>query len=820
MARPAAPTAAAPQWPPDYNRDHVTVEDIGEDYDDDDSSFDGYDFRGDAGDDDDAFSTASSEDLTIEVEALKRDAASKKYSPSAGVPSASAAPGASVLTFRNISYSVFVKQRKGEPSAAAGPQFARQDSTLANFPGLPQQGFQTASAPAAVAEASAPGAGESAAGGGTSAAPGSGGIRGIVGIGGMRRKRIRRQILAGVNGEARSGEVTAIMGASGGGKTTLLNILAQRISSGRRKGTVELDAGEGAVTVSAGMMRHVSAYVMQDDVLFPSLTVRETLMYAAELRVEPRFSRREKEEKVDRLIDLLGLAKVAETLIGGERKRGVSGGERKRVAIGVEMVSDPKILFLDEPTSGLDSTNAFRVVRAIKSVAIQTASISVMVIHQPSYRVLSLIDKLLLLGVGQTAYLGPPAGLPDFLSSLGSPVPEGSNSTEHGLDVMAVLQAQGVTDIQAYVQACQAGVSDPVAASRKALAVTSDAVTPKSPRGKLGWGQLGKGRKEEQPTKTGGKENEPKGQQYANGWFGELMVLTRRATVNIMRTPALYLLRLALILITSVLLAILFWKPEETPEGASIRLSFLSCATCIVFYTSCDAVPIFIEECAIFTRESANNAYRPSTYLVSATLVYLPLHFLMALLLTAVSWGSISLAGGAEGFLFMVLACFVMFFTANAIATCVSICVKDVVLAYATAISLMSYFYLVSGFYVTRTQMSPALIWLHYLSPFKYAYEALAINQYDRPDLCYMRVDSTLGAPPGTLPPAASTPQQPTPGAAGAGTCLLTGPQLLTERSIDQLGKWQCLVVLLVFGIAVKLLTFVLLVRLQRAKHK
>ncbi|GJP43759.1 hypothetical protein CLOM_g3177 [Closterium sp. NIES-68] len=571
MPGPATGHAAAAQHqqrPPAPRPDsHVTFDD-GDDADDtsvDDTAFSDDEF------DDDAFSTASSsEDLAIDIEALGKSV------PPVGAGATPAVP-ISVLTFRNIAYSVLVKQRKGDPPA--GGQFPRMDSTLASIPGLPQRSFH---APAAEAQATA-------SGGGTSAAPGGGGI------GGMRQKRVRRRILTGVTGEARSGEVTAIMGASGGGKTTLLNILAQRISSGRRKGTVELDAGEGAVAVSGGMMRRVSAYVMQDDILYTSLTVRETLMYAAELRLGPQLSRRAKEDKVARLIDLLGLAKVAETLIGGERKRGVSGGERKRVAIGVEMVSDPKILYLDEPTSGLDSTNAFRVVRAIKSVAVQTASISVMVVHQPSYRVLGLIDKLLLLGVGQTAYLGPPAGLPDFLSSLGSPVPEGSNSTEHGLDVMAVLQAQGVTDIQAYAQACKAGAGNHVLAARKALEVKSDAVTPKSSMGKLVWRQPSKGQPDDEPQKTVRKEKDRP--EFANGWFWELWLLTKRATVNVMRTPAQYLLRLVLILVTGLLLAILFWRPKETPEGVLIRMSFLSCAACIVFYSSCDAVPIFIEVC-------------------------------------------------------------------------------------------------------------------------------------------------------------------------------------------------------------------------------
>ncbi|CAI5510491.1 unnamed protein product [Closterium sp. Naga37s-1] len=298
MSGPATTNAAAPQRPPIRKNDYVTVDDI----DDDDE------ISSDIDDNDDDGVSTSSEDLTVEVEELKRDAASKKFPPSADP--ASAGP-ASVLTFRNICYSVSVAQHKGDP-AGAGPQFARQDSTLANFPGLPpQQGFPASISVTAQTD-------DGATGTSGAAAPDGGGI-----ADGMRRKRVRRQILSGVNGEARSGEVTAIMGASGGGKTTLLNILAQRISSGRRKGTVELDGAE----VSAGMMRRVSAYVMQDDVLFPSLTVRETLRYAAELRLDSKTSRREKEQKVARLIDLLGLAKVENSPIGGERKRGVSGGE-------------------------------------------------------------------------------------------------------------------------------------------------------------------------------------------------------------------------------------------------------------------------------------------------------------------------------------------------------------------------------------------------------------------------------------------------------------------------------------------------------------
>ncbi|CAI7894660.1 unnamed protein product [Closterium sp. NIES-53] len=138
------------------------------------------------------------------------------------------------------------------------------------------------------------------------------------------------------------------------------------------------------------------------------------------------------------------------------------------------------------------------------------------------------------------------------------------------------------------------------------------------------------------------------------------------------------------------------------------------------------------QERNIFLRETSSSAYRPSTYLLSSTLVYLPLHLLMALTLVLEAWWCLGLQGGAQGFCFMVLACFAMLFTGNAIATCVSICINHVVLAYAVAIALMAYFALLSGFYIDRESIPEVWMWLHYLSPMKYAYEALAINEFGR----------------------------------------------------------------------------------------
>ncbi|GJP60396.1 hypothetical protein CLOP_g17605 [Closterium sp. NIES-67] len=255
-----------------------------------------------------------------------------------------------------------------------------------------------------------------------------------------------RVILNEISGFARSGEVLAIMGSSGCGKTTLLDVLSHRIASaaasagplaGGRTGYIEL----GDKPTTDDLMRRISAYVMQDDLMYATLTARETLMFSAEMNLPRSFSYKEKQERVERLLELLSLQHAANTLIGNENLRGVSGGERKRVAIGAHIVHDPKILFLDEPTSGLDSSNAYRVVKILKDIAITSESIVIMVIHQPSFRVLEQIDQLLLLSTGNMIFFGPPPHLPAFFDAFGTPVPKFANPTEFALELLEQLKS-------------------------------------------------------------------------------------------------------------------------------------------------------------------------------------------------------------------------------------------------------------------------------------------------------------------------------------------------------------------------------------------
>ncbi|XP_072997708.1 ABC transporter G family member 5-like [Typha latifolia] len=244
-----------------------------------------------------------------------------------------------------------------------------------------------------------------------------------------------KTLLHSISGEAREGEILAVLGASGSGKSTLIDALANRIAKESLRGSVTLN-GE---PLESNLLKVISAYVMQDDLLYPMLTVEETLMFSAEFRLPRTLTASKKKSRVQALIDQLGLRAAAKTIIGDEIHRGVSGGERRRVSIGIDIIHDPIVLFLDEPTSGLDSTSAFMVVKVLQRIA-HSGSIVIMSVHQPSYRILGLLDRLLFLSRGHTVFYGVPADLPIFFSDFGKPIPENENPAEFALDLIREIE--------------------------------------------------------------------------------------------------------------------------------------------------------------------------------------------------------------------------------------------------------------------------------------------------------------------------------------------------------------------------------------------
>ena len=221
-----------------------------------------------------------------------------------------------------------------------------------------------------------------------------------------------KMILKGITGMVQPGEVLAMLGPSGSGKTTLLTALGGRLG-GRLAGTITYNGKP-----FSNAMKRNTGFVTQDDVLYPHLTVTETLVFTALLRLPNGLSKEEKIQHAEAVITQLGLTKCNNSIVGGERLRGISGGERKRVSIGQEMLINPSLLFLDEPTSGLDSTTAQRIVSTLWELSNGGRTV-VMTIHQPSSRLFYMFHKVLLLSEGNPLYFGRGSEAVDYFSSIG-----------------------------------------------------------------------------------------------------------------------------------------------------------------------------------------------------------------------------------------------------------------------------------------------------------------------------------------------------------------------------------------------------------------
>ena len=246
-----------------------------------------------------------------------------------------------------------------------------------------------------------------------------------------------KHILSNISGSAKSGELLAIMGPTGCGKTSLLNVLAARAPMGAK----QFASLDGKVFVNGeprndSAFRALSAYVLQDDKFFPHLTVYETLMIAAHFYLPSSYSQDQKEELLRTVIAVLGLEKAKHTIIGDEKVRGVSGGERRRASIAVQLITNPAVLFLDEPTSGLDSFQAQSVMEAMKQLALNNRLV-ISVIHQPRSSIFNMFDRLLLLSEGMIMYAGPSSGGVDFFAQAGYPCPESFSPSDYFLDVLS-----------------------------------------------------------------------------------------------------------------------------------------------------------------------------------------------------------------------------------------------------------------------------------------------------------------------------------------------------------------------------------------------
>ncbi|CAE7148911.1 unnamed protein product [Rhizoctonia solani] len=431
----------------------------------------------------------------------------------------------------------------------------------------------------------------------------------------LTRKKSEKRILSNVNVAFPSGQVTAILGPSGAGKSTLLQLLASR----------KMNAGVGAGfksqgdilfngrPVDKGMREQVAFVEQEDDYHLPALTVRETLRYAAILRLPRTMSRKSKIARAEEVMKMLGLDECADNLVGGELLKGISGGEKRRLSLAVQMINDPAVLIIDEPTSGLDALTANNVMAALNDIARSGRTI-ILSIHQPRSDIYidNLDNIVLLVKGGQVAYAGPRSSVGPTLASAGYPIPPLYNPADWLLD-LASVDLRGDREI--------------VTRERVKKLVEFWEGTRQEKGG------VESTEKEEDLGQVGSQED-----RFTPMWVA-LPLIVERMTKNLWRQQAVFWVRLQQLPFLGVLFLLFYQRLKHGPSGGQDRIGyFQEMVSPVAFVGLLNCIAIFPKDRDLYFHEYRSSAaYSEATFILGFTLVALPMEILASLLFTVVT---------------------------------------------------------------------------------------------------------------------------------------------------------------------------------------
>ncbi|CAK9258789.1 unnamed protein product [Sphagnum jensenii] len=521
-------------------------------------------------------------------------------------------------------------------------------------------------------------------------------------------KGSKQAILQGLTGYAEPGEIMAIMGPSGSGKSTLLDTLAGRLAkTASQTGEVLLN-GRRKTNLSYG----IAAYVTQSDDLIGTLTVNETVYYSASLRLSSKIPRAEKKAIVESTIREMGLMECRNTPVGNWHLRGLSGGERRRLSIALEILTRPRLLFLDEPTSGLDSAAAFFVVSTLRNLARDGRTV-IASIHQPSSEVFELFDNLTLLSGGRLVYFGEAKAAREHFAASGFPCPALRSPSDHFL---RAINADFDQDLETADLLNRMPTPQVVRILVEAYQNSEYAMAAKL--------------RIQEILQTQGTVLESGGSQA--GFFRQSFTLTRRSFVNMSRDIGYYWLRLVIYIVLSICLGTIYWR-----VGLEFS-SILGRAGCIAYvggfltFMSIGGFPSFVEDMKVFHRERLNGHYGVLAFVVGNTLSSLPFLFLISLVSSSIVYFMAQLHQGFDHFGYFVLSLFVQVTIVESLMMAVASIVPNFLMGIITGAGIQGIFMLVAGFFRLPKDI-PKPLWrypLSYMGFDMYALQGMYKNDF------------------------------------------------------------------------------------------
>nr|XP_025634735.1 ABC transporter G family member 22 isoform X2 [Arachis hypogaea] len=547
-----------------------------------------------------------------------------------------------------------------------------------------------------------------------------------------------KDILNGISGCVNPGEVLALMGPSGSGKTTLLNLLGARICHSTISGSITYNDQSYSKFLKSRI-----GFVTQDDVLFPHLTVKETLTYAARLRLPKTYTKEQKEKRALDVIYELGLERCQDTMIGGSFVRGVSGGERKRVCIGNEIIINPSLLFLDEPTSGLDSTTALRIVQMLQDIA-EAGKTVVTTIHQPSSRLFHKFDKLILLGKGSLLYFGKASEAMNYFQSIGCSPLISMNPAEFLLDLANgnINDVSLPSELEDRVQMGtveserHSGKPSPAVVHEYLVEAYESRVAETEKKKIMAPSPLD----EEVKSKVRSSKRE-----WGASWYEQFSILFWRG-IKERKHDYFSWLRITQVLSTAIILGLLWWQSDtknikDLQDQAGL-LFFI--AVFWGFFPVFTAIFTFPQERAMLSKERAADMYRLSAYFLARTTSDLPLDLILPVLFLLVVYFMASLRLSATPFVLTILTVFLCIVAAQGLGLAIGATLMDLKRATTLASVTVMTFMLAGGFFVQRVPIF--ISWIRYMSFNYHTYKLLLKVQYEHltPVVNGIKIDSGL----------------------------------------------------------------------------
>ncbi|KAI1013995.1 hypothetical protein LB504_008689 [Fusarium proliferatum] len=536
-----------------------------------------------------------------------------------------------------------------------------------------------------------------------------------------RETKQPKAIVDNVEGIVEAGEICALMGPSGCGKTTLLNVLARRPTNAS---SVEAEVNINGSHLSLAEFREVSCFVEQEDALIGSLTVRETLEFSSRLASSSSLSKKERIVRINNLLESFGLVEQANTLIGTPIRKGISGGQKRRVGVASQLITSPKLLFLDEPTSGLDSAASLEVVKYLRDVAKRNNLIVICSIHQPSTSTFNLFDKLLLLSGGKTHYFGPVNSVAAYYSEVGSPLPQYVNPAEHLLELVNIDFAQDRGEATRDLETLQAAWKN----SRQASEVNTAIKSAESSGGDWNIDAI-----EKRPS-----------------MFSLTLTLLHRSFIKSYRDVVAYGIRIAMYLGLAIMMGTVWVRLDPAQESIQPFINAIFFGSAFMSFMAVAYVPAFIEDRLQYVKEHHNGLYGAAELIISNFFIGVPYLFLISILFSVISYWLSNFQPTAKAFFTWVLWLFLDLLAAESLVVFMTSLFPSFVISLALVAFANGLWMSVGGFMVPPTILNVFYKYVfHYWDYQKYVFEGMMVNEfadrvYSCGDGCRCMYQSTL----------------------------------------------------------------------------